>query len=238
MKTIARFEKWIALGGGVLAAALRQWTLSVGEDSRGLYPAAHGGWIGYLIACLCALLLFLTLSRQPLAEAAPCRRCPPVGHILVGIGLALYGFNALYGGETAAQIVAVACFAAAILLIVAVFKPILPYAYGGASVLFLLLLFQTNLVYGGEPEMLRFLPQVFACLSAAFAAYRFWGTAVDQPDEGKLRFWQCLGGFLCIAAAPGNHLMYALAGLWILAGPLYRPSPAPISDETAPSADE
>ena len=49
MKKLYPYFNFIVAGFGIAGALLRMWLLSAGTDARGLYPANHPGWIGYLI---------------------------------------------------------------------------------------------------------------------------------------------------------------------------------------------
>ena len=61
-----------------------------------------------------------------------------------------------------------------------------------------------------------FLPQAAALTASALASYQLWGFAADCGDRRKSLFWSLTAGCLCLAAAPGAHVMYAAVGLWHL----------------------
>lgn len=225
MKFISKHPQFWALLCALAAAGLRIWTLSAGEDIRGLYPAGHGGWIGYLILSVAVVIFFLFLSRREIpVQNHPYHKIGSlVCQILAACGTCLYGIGQWEQGGILNYAVALVALAATVLLSLRILPngdSRRPWAYGISCLLFVLLLFQVNYDFGGEPEMLRFLPQVFAAMTAAYAVYQFWGKSVDLGNRKKQLFWQCLGGFFSIAAAPGNHIVYALVGLWLLSEPL------------------
>lgn len=222
MKKLRPYMKWLALIGGGLAGGLRQWTLSAGENSQGLFPANHPGWIGYLVLSAVMVALFLWLSRQKAAEAVPPRGTVYLSAV-AALGLIVYNLTAL---QNANAITLVACFlgfAAAAALLLDIQKQrkggspflaafVLPCLYFGLEI------FLLNQTFSGETELLRFIPQILALAAGALACYQLWGNAVGLDNKKNRLFWQCCAGYLCIAAAAGCHIMYACVGLWLLFG--------------------
>ena len=94
--------------------------------------------------------------------------------------------------------------------------------------------------FGAEPELLRFLPQLFAVAASALAAYQLWGFSVGMGNRQKSLFWSWCAAYFCLAAAPGNHIVFITLGLWhLLSHPvLHLPpveEPEPIPEEIAES---
>lgn len=218
MNFLQKNARWIAAVTGCVGGALRMWTLSAGEDEKALYPSAHPGWIGYLVLSAGAILLFLRISRkEPADQSAKSPLLPRVAQGLGALGIGLYAFAHWGRGDLLSTIPSVLGLVTALALIPHP-KANRGFAHALSCIFFILVMFRINLTYGGEPELLRFLPQFFASLAAAMACYRQWGKAVELDALGKRLFWQLSGGYLCIAAAPGGHLMYLLVGLWLLIG--------------------
>lgn len=229
MKKCKPLLPYIAAIGGVLAACLRQWTLSVGVDDKALYPAAHPGWIGYLLLSAAMALLFLFVSRTDAKPASECKKVGLALHLLAAIGIFAYSLSSINGTEIFQMIVSgfgLVSTAAMLLGLVQQWKKqtLSALTYALPCLYFVLLMFQSNLVNGGEPEMIRFLPQFLAVTAAALACFQLWGKAVGLDNEKNRLFWQCLAGYLCIAALPGNHIMYAFVGAWLLVAAFEAPS--------------
>lgn len=250
MKKTAKYSEVVVLCLAVAGALLRCWTLRVGPDSNDLYPTNHGGWIGYLAVSAFVLVLTWLLGRNECAESTRAGAFSRATQMLAALGLCFYAvrqWDTTGENDTLSFIVgvltsAVGIFAAAAL--VPMREPIFGRKQGGAMayiltcVFFVLLLFGINLRFGAETEFVRFLPQAMAAAAAAFACYRFWGRKVGMDDAKKRNFWRLLGAYLCIAAAPGAHWMFAAVGLWLLTGPYHGNACAESSEETENAPDE
>lgn len=250
MKKTAKYSEAIVLCFAIVGALLRYWTLCVGADSNDLYPANHGGWIGYLAVSAFMLVLTWLLSRNECAESTRVGVLSRATQMFAALGLCFYAvrqWSATGENDTLSFIVclltsAVGVFAAAAL--VPLRDPIFGRKQGGAMayiltcIYFVLLLFGINLRFGAETEFVRFLPQAVAAAAAAFACYRFWGRKVGMDDARKRNFWRLLGAYLCIAAAPGAHWMFAAVGLWLLTGPYHGNACVEPSEETENAPDE
>lgn len=231
MKQQKSYLKLLCACAGILGGALRYWTLSAGEDSKGLYPVAHPGWIGYLVLSAIMVGVCLWLSRQPAqtSQQPGSRICFLIGNSLAALGLILYDLSAF--GNAFATLVSLVGIALALLLLRRLWQPQKgsPVTLCGLACLYFALeMFRLNLNFGGEPELLRFIPQFLAMLSASLACYQLWGKAVDLESPQKRLFWQCLAGYLSIAAAPGAHIMYAGVGIFLLCEPF---TPQPTAEE-------
>lgn len=229
MKKEQPIAKWIALAAGLVGGALRYLPIAAGADEKGLYHSGHPGWIGYLALSVVMLVLCWWLSRRE-TEKPLHRSIRPVVMLLAFVGLFLYARAQLYAGTTVAigRIELPVSLLLGILGLVAAAglvcganacrqgknPPLVTYIL--PCLYFALEMFRINLSEGGEPEMIRFLPQFLATVTAALGSYQLWGRTVGLPSAKKMGFWRLLAGYLCIAAAPGNHVMYALVGLWLL----------------------
>lgn len=242
MKKPLNYSAFFTAGTGILGALLRQWHLSAGVDHQGLYPAAHPGWIGYLVLTAATLAALWLATREPGEDPTWKRNFPhhlsgdntprfyldfakaafrASGYALAAVGIGVYMHSLLPGSGmlyTAVYWGGWVCAAALLLLSVQLFsgKPPVAMAHLIICVYFAILLFTTGRQFSGEPELVRFLPQLFALAASALAAYQLWGFAVGCGNRRKSLFWSLSAAFLCLAAAPGAHVMYAALGLWHL----------------------
>lgn len=221
MSKLKRYLYYIAAGCGVLGAILRVWTLYAGTDEKGLYPANHPGWWGYLLLCLGMAVLAAVACHQPEAPHLPRPALMlAIGQWAAVAGLVWYGISGLVGGGLLTRIVALAALACAgamgAVAVLSRKRTLSGTWMFPPCLLALLLAFQVGMAYRGDPELVRYAPQFLAALAAAMAAYRIWGRVADMDNEKKRTFWCALGGMLCIAAAPGGHILYACLGLWLL----------------------
>ena len=242
MKKFYPYSNFIVAGFGIAGALLRMWLLSAGTDARGLYPANHPGWIGYLILTAAVLVLVYLVTHN--AEEAPtwlqnvpqptqqdsdvswhlsfaqnCFRA--AGYALAALGILFYGLTFHYGENTFQSILywgAFVCGAVLLLTAAQCFTGKVPVslAYPVICLYLALLLFSMGRDFSDEPELLRFLPQLFALAASALAAYQLWGFAVDSGNRQRSLFWSFAAIYLCFAAAAGNHYLYVLLGLWHL----------------------
>lgn len=238
MNFLQKNARWIAAVAGCAGGALRMWTLSVGEDDKALFPAHHPGWIGYLVLSAAMILLCLVIFRKDSPTVPQKQSLSLAVHGLAAAGFQLYSIGAVSGTGFVSLLVAFLSFACTAGLIVALWQQAhgtapTRFAYLFSCLFFVLLMFQTNYTYAGEPELSRFVPQFLAAFSAALACYQFWGRAVDLPNGKKQLFWQCVAGYLCLAAAPGAHILYGCVGIFLLVGPYFPPvcSDEPIIEE-------
>lgn len=226
MKKYLPYVNYVAAGAGVLGGLLRRWALSGGADGRGLYPAGHPGWIGYLALISAALIGIYLITRKcgetpDWAPNFPGGIFPALGHVLAAGGIGLHSVSQLQATETLPLL---ACwlgfFTAAALLTLAwqcfQGKAPMSMAYLLPCLYFALQLFLLGRVFSTETQLLRFLPQLLAMGASALAGYQLWGFAVGLGSREKSLFWSLSAACLCLSAAPGAHVMYALVGLWHL----------------------
>ena len=244
MKKLLPFAPFLAAGAGVAGALLRRWMLTAGTDLKGLYPAAHPGWIGYLVLTAAAILAFWLLTRSP--EDAPkpldnfylafsSKALTAAVHLLAAIGIALHATRGSGLLQTVTYFLALACAGGLTVLGLQIFSGKAPTGtvYLLPCVFFAMQLFVLGRQCGDETQLSLFMPQSLAIAASSLAGYRLWGAAIGCDDRRKRLFWSLTAGFLCLAAAPGAHVMYAAVGLWHLAG--YRILPPP---ETAAETEE
>lgn len=212
----------LCCGAGVLGGRLLDWALAAGVDEKGLYPAGHPGWVGYLILTAAVAVLFYLLSRRAQAEPPP--REAPVATLLGAAGFLL----ALIAPGSLPLRLAAALSAAALAVQVIHRRQgktliaelcVLPCLY------FALQLFLLAREYSGETELIRFLPQALAAAAAAIAAFRLWGQCIGMTEPRGARFWRLCAGYLCIAAVPGSHVGVALLALWLMGLPCREEAP-------------
>lgn len=230
MKKALQFSTLFAATAGVLGALLRRWQLSAGIDEKGLYPAGHPGWIGYVVLSIAAIAALWLVTQETENDPTWNRNFPKglpgaafvaAGYALAAAGIGIYTKSMLPDGNMlhmAAYWGGFVCMAVLLVLCVQIGsgkKPFAP-AYLAPSIYFALQLFLLSKEYSGEPELLRFLPQAAALAASALASYQLWGFAADYGDRRKSLFWSLTAGCLCLAAAPGAHVMYVAAGLWHL----------------------
>ena len=230
MNKALKFSTLFAAFAGVLGALLRRWQLSAGVDERGLYPAGHPGWIGYVVLSIAAVAALWLVTRELENDPTWKRNFPTTfpavaftasGYALAALGIGIYTKSLLPGTSTLQTVVywgGFVCMAALLLLSVQLFCGKKPFAMAHLlpCVYFAILLFTLGQRFGGEPELLRFMPQVAALATSALASYQLWGLAIDWGNRRKSLFWSLSAGCLCLAAAPGAHVMYAAIGLWHL----------------------
>lgn len=244
MKKYLPYADYLAAGAGILAALLRQWLLVTGMDSKGLYPAAHPGWIGYLLVMVAAIALFFLLTRTCSDSTGwennfPTGSFPILGQMAAACGIVIYCLPLLQSDGMGLICSILGLFAAGALLVLSwqrfQQKPPFAPAYLLPCLFFALQLFLLGKQYGTETQLLCFLPQFLACAASALASYELMGFAAEAGNRRKSLFLSLSAAALCFAAAPGAHWMYAAVGLWHLLGHCTLSEPA---TETAEPNEE
>ncbi len=249
MKKLYPYADYLVAAAGVAGAALRHWLLSAGTDGRGLYPAAHPGWVLYLVLTGAVLVLIWFLTRQPGKNPHwqpnfPQGILPGLGLAAAGCGIALYSISRL---GTLGLLNTAACwagfFAAAALLLLGWQRfrgqAGVSMAYLVPCLFLALLLFCMGKDFRAEPEILRYLPQLLAVSASALACYQLWGFGVDLGSREKSLFWSFAAAYLCLAAAPGQSVLYVGLALWHLLGHctlILPPEPPEAATEETPDA--
>lgn len=240
MKKLLPYANYLAAGAGIAGALLRQWTLVVGPDSRGLYPAAHPGWIGYLLIILAAAAALFLMIRGcgKNGTALPSGFFPLLGQAAAACGILLYSLPLLAQGGMLNLLGGLLGLCAAGTLAVVAWqnvqqKAAFVPAYLVIALFFALQLFLVGKQFGTETQLLRFLPQMLALGASALAAYELMGVGAGCVNGAKSLFWSLSAALLCFAAAPGAHWMYAAVGLWHLLGHCTLTAPAAEAEEAA-----
>ena len=237
MKKCIPYSNYIVAAAGIAAALLRKWLLTGGTDDKGLYPAAHPGWIGYLLLSIVTLAFIWAVTRQE--KNNPNWNAnftggilPAASYVLCAIGMGLYSYTLLSETFMLVSLVRLWGFAsAAVMLVLGWLRyhgrtsntvlPLIP------SLFFALQLISLTGRFGSDPELLRFLPTIFASASTALACYQMWGFSVDYGSRKSCLFWSLSAAYFCFAAAPSDHVMYITLGLWhLLSHPMLTLSPA------------
>ena len=229
MKKLFRFADFIVLICGMIGMLLQLWLFQSGPDEKGLYPAAHMGWILSLILSAAVVIFVFLLTRQADEGRSYRENFPPsllgaitgaaAGVLLTITGIRLLQSSAMLLDTLTGAIGAVAGIG---LLFAAVCRflgnqpPFVCFLL--PSAFFALHLFCIGQEVGGEPEAVRYLFRFFANLSLIPACYQLWGFSVEEGNRRTSLFWSLVAGYLCLLAAPGraNGLLYLALGLWLL----------------------
>lgn len=241
MKKLPIITKILSLALGAVGALGYAWTLSLGTDERGLYPADHIGWLGYCLVSAVTLvaLVFLTRAKTPSDPVAADTAFARVMCVFAAALLAVESVSE-FGADNSLLDNLLCLFGIVTALALIPWDRIFPkvksrtaLGYALLCAYFVVRLFCMNLRYSGEPELLRFLPEVFAVVCVAIACYRLWGYAVGLDEAKKRHFWQCIGAYFCVAAAPAAPWL-AFMGLWLTVAPSERYVPDEPPCEDAP----
>lgn len=227
MKKYLPYANYLAAGAGVLAALLRQWTLVAGRDKTGLYPAAHPGWIGYLLVMAAAVVVIYLMTRNcgkngTCQALFPAGIFPVLGQLAATSGIVVHCLPLLQSNRMG-LICGILGFCAAGALLVLSWqrfqqKPPFAPAYLLPCLFFAMQLFLMGKQYSTETQLLCFLPQFLACAASALASYELMGCSAEDGSRQKSLFWSLSAAALCFAATPGASWMYAAVGLWHLLG--------------------
>lgn len=228
MKKYLPYADYLAAGAGVLGALLRQWSLSAGPDGRGLYPAAHPGWIGCLVVVTAAVAVLFLMTRKPTENRAwapnfPAHAPVVLGHAAAACALAAHSLSLLASDGLLSGVVGLLALASAVALAAVAVRqsqkkapPALAYLL--PCLFFCLRLFLLGKEHSTQTQLQLILPQFIATAASALASYQLWGFSVDAGNRARGLFWSLSAAVLCFAAAPGGHWVYAALGLWHLLG--------------------
>ena len=229
MKKLFRFADFIVLICGMIGMLLQLWLFQSGPDEKGLYPAAHMGWILSLILSAAVVVFVFLLTRQADEGRSYQDNFPPslLGAITgaaAGVLLAITGTRLLQSGAMLLDNLtgAIGIAAGIGLLFAAVCRfldnrpPFVCFLL--PSAFFALNLFCIGREVGGEPEAVRYLFRFFANLALIPACYQLWGFSVEEGNRRTSLFWSLVAGYLCLLSAPGKAqgLLYLTLGLWLL----------------------
>lgn len=215
---------------GLLSAAVRLWQILRGVDDRGLliqgYPAGAVQLV--LLGLVTAILVFRVrfVGDEPgynrnfprslwgavgTALAAACIFVTAVQQFLAKDAIILDYFSAVVG----------VC-AGPLLLLAAKGrlegKKVSCLLHAPASLFLGLWLFTRCRIWGAEPEIWRFFPDLVAVLALMIASSQLTAFDVDMGQRNAYLFWGLLAAYGCIAALPGSETPLLLAGgaVWML----------------------
>ena len=241
MKKYLPYANYIAAAAGGIGALLRWWVLSAGMDASGLSPAAHPGWIGYLLVMAAATAVFFLLTRDcgkngswsgnfprfpvkgtprtHLDIAKFCFRC--AGYAFAALGI-LLSCQAMAPGADNLQAIAywggLLCGIVMLILCAQFCAGKTPTAllHLLPCLYFALQLFLLGKNHGNETQLLRILPQVLAFALSTLASYELTGFGLGIGNRSRSLLWSLCAASLCFAAVPGGNLFFLGLGLWHL----------------------
>lgn len=200
----------ICAGLGLVCLCMQQWTLTTGEDSKGLLAVGHPGkllsWL--LLAAVIGILCFALKERQVYYFSPTPLSAVSMLSFTVG-----YGFTAWKLLSQPAQTLAVSAgiLAAvsalcALALTFAMYRKLRlhPLVYCPAVVFLMLFLVCRYQQWSGEPELLRYLFPMLSVVGLLLTSYHRAALASDK--KGILPYLLLSRGtiFCCIAAIPGS----------------------------------
>lgn len=247
MKKYLPYANYLAAAAGILGALLRQWTLSTSMDENGLYPAAHPGWIGYLLVMIAAAAVFFLMTRDPGKNGSwsanfPGGILPAMGQAAAACALVLQALPQLAVGDNLHTVSALLGLCGAAVLAWTAVRQLQGQDPQGLlhllpCLFFALQLFLLGKTSSNETQLLRFLPQVLAFGLSALASYELAGFGADIGNRSRSLFWSLLAAALCLAAVPGGNWALLPLGLWHLLSHCTLTEPASEAEE-AVEADE
>ncbi len=229
MKKILRpkFMPLIAIITGVLAAALRFWTIGDGPDA--LYARQPVAWnllwtLTVLVFAFSMLCLRRLKTPGQYHENFPASPISAVGSGLaaVGIGLSVPALLKIQGNSFATFTGILGIVAAVAMGYVAYcrFKGVKPnfLAHFSLCAFMALQIFCACRTWSNEPQLGVFVFPFLAMISVMLASFQL---ACFDADMGKRRsclLWCLMGVYLSMAALPGSGdlLFYGCMALWLL----------------------
>lgn len=233
---------------GVLAAALRFWTIGGGPDAAGLYPRQPVAWnllwlLTLLTLSVCVLCLRRLQIQGQYRENFPASPISALGAGLAAAGAALT-VPALFqekGNSFALITGCVGVLAAAGMAYVAYcrFKGLKPSfaAHFSMCIYMALRMFNCCRTWSNEPQLGIFVFPLIAMICAMLAAFHL---ACFDAGIGKRRsclVWCLMGVYCAMAALPGGEDMvfYGCIALWLLTNlPSLRTLKKPPVEDTPP----
>ena len=229
MKKLLQNADLLVLASGSVAMLLQLWIRWDGTDQRGLYPAAHPGWIlSWILTAAMAAVIWLMVrhagTHRGYRSNFPASLPAAIGCVIAAIPMVLTGFRLVQNSamllDTLSGLVAVL---SGIAFLVAAYcryrgkRPsslcyLFPCAFLGLYVFYL------GRVSGGEPEPIRYLFPFLTTLSLIPAIYQLWGFSVAAGNRRKCLFWGLFSAYLCILSAPvsENGVLYMAMALFLL----------------------
>ena len=245
MKKYLPYANYLAAAAGVTAGLLHKWALAAGTDSKGLYPIAHSGWIGYLliVAAVTAAIFYLTRScgQHPgWAGNFSGGLLPILGYAAAACGILVCSLPLLQGARLSLICGVVGLCSAGVLLVLSLqlYQKKTPFTI---ALLIPCLFFALQLVllgkqYGTETQLMRYLPQFLAFATSCLACYEQIGFGVEAGSRKKSLFWSLSAAALCFAAMSSQWIFAAL-GLWHLLGHCSLAEPPAVPTEEEPTKE-
>lgn len=215
---------------GFLGAALRLWQILRGEDAEGLLISGHPAGILQLVLLAAVILLLAFYTRGVGKEPGYSRNFSAsplgaVGTVCAAVGIFVTALWQILSKDTIVldYVSAVTGIVAGPALLLAAKgrlegKKVTCLAHVPACLFLALWLFTRCRVWGAEPEIWRFFPDLAAVLTLLLAAYHLTTFDVNLGERKTYLFWALLASYCCIAALPGseNKLLLLCGAVWML----------------------
>lgn len=195
---------------GLVCMCVRQWLLSTGIDSKGLFAPSHPGvLISWLLLAAVACIVCLSLKQRQVYHFSPTPlRSVSMVFFAIGYSTAAIQLFATHGQTLSIVAGCLAVFSAlcALLLAFAIYRKLRlhPFVYCPPALFLMIFLVCRYQQWSGEPELQRYLFQTLAVVSLMFTAYH---RAALESDKKGVRTYLLLSRaavFCCIAAIPGS----------------------------------
>ncbi len=200
----------LCAGLGLLCLCVQQWTLSSGEDSKGLLAVGHPGKLfSWLLLAAAICILCLSLKKRQVYHFSP-TPLSAVSMVFFAVGYAYTAWQ-LLAGQAQPLVVLTGILAAvsalcALLLAFAMYRKLRlhPFVYCPPVLFLLLFLICRYPQWSGEPELLRYLFPMLSVVGLMLTAYH--RAALETDKKGVLPYLLLSRGtvFCCIAAIPGS----------------------------------
>lgn len=215
---------------GLLGAALRLWQILRGEDAEGLLITGHPAGVLQLVLLAAVILLLAFYTRGVGKEPGYSRNFPASVAGALGTVFGAVGIFATAVWQILSKDAIVLDYISALMGILAGPALILAaksrlegkkvtYLSHVPTCLFLALwLFTRCRIWGAEPEIWRFFPDLAAMLTLLLAVYHLTTFDVNLGERKTYLFWALLASYCCIAAIPGseNKLLLLSGAVWML----------------------
>ena len=215
---------------GLLGAAVRLWQILRGVDDRGLLIQGHpAGVIQLVLLCLVAVMLALRV-RSVGHEPGYNRNFPrstwgAVGTAVAAVCIFVTAIQQLLDKNSIIldHISAITGVCAGPMLLLAAKgrlegKKVSCLFHVPASLFLGFWLFTRCRIWGAEPEIWRFFPELVAVLALMFASSYLTAFDVNMGERDAYLFCGLLAAYSCIAALPGSEAPLLMAGgaIWML----------------------
>lgn len=195
---------------GLVCLCVRQWLLRTGTDDKGLLTAFHPGMFLSLLllaAALCVLCLALRQQQVYRFHNSPLRI---VSMVFFAIGYGSAAWKLFLGRAQTLSVIAgilgVVSAVCALLIAFALFRKIRlhPFVYCPPALFLMLFLVCRYQQWSGEPELQRYLFQMFSVITLMISAYHRAALEADKKGARSYLLVSRAAVFFCIAAIPGS----------------------------------